>query len=80
MRNMVVGAIDILVFLETYQCHKARSSDSKYTLQHSERGEASSGFWGEQVPFSLHPNALGRHSIMLRTAASDQRHHLYSQL
>lgn len=40
MRNIVISAIDILVFLETYQCHKTPFSNAKYTLQHSERGVA----------------------------------------
>lgn len=40
VRNIVIGAIDILVFLETYQCHKAGFQNAKYTLQHSERGVA----------------------------------------
>ena len=79
VRNIIVGAIDILVFLKIYQCHKARFLNIEYTLQHSERGVASSELFGEQVPFLLHPNSLERHSFRLSSATSDRSLHLCCQ-
>lgn len=54
-----ISAIDILVFLDAYQRRRAHSSSTKDTIQHLERGIASSELFGEQVPSSLHPNPPG---------------------
>lgn len=79
VRNIIIGAIDILVFLEIYQCHYAHFLYFEYPLQHSERGVASSELFGEQVPLSLHPNSLERHSIRLSPATSDRSLRRYFQ-
>ena len=76
--NIRIGAIDILVFLGTYQCHRNRFSKIEDLIQHLEHGIASSELWGEQAPSSLHLNSRRRHSVKSSAATTDQGFHLYS--